>query len=114
MNTAAPQYERGIVPSEVAARKQREGELFGKTAKTNKQDNLKGANTTGGYTLDQEGLTNNYAVEPETYINEPGDLRQAKEDLAAKRAHELNALAADEAGKLTMEDDTRHKGQGRL
>lgn len=114
MNTAAPQYDRRIIPTEVAARKEREGELFGKTAKTNKQGSLKGINTTSGYTLDQEGLANNYAVEPEMYINQPGDLRQAKEELAAKRAQELNALAVDEAGRLTMEDDTRHKGQGRL
>lgn len=114
MNTAAPQYDPGIIPTEVAARKEREGELFGKTAKTDKRDNLKAINTTGGYTLDQEGLANNYAVEPEMYISEPGDLRQVKEELVAKRAHELSALVADAAGRLTMKADSRYKGQGRL
>ncbi len=34
-----------------------------------------GIDTTSGYTVDQEGLINNYAIEPEMYINEPGDLR---------------------------------------
>ncbi len=113
MNTAVPQYDPGIIPTEVAVRKQREGKLFGTTAKTNQR--VPGSiNTTGGYTIDQEGLANNYAVEPEMYINRRGDLRQENAELATKRAYELRALAVNAAGGLTMEGDTRHKGQGRI
>lgn len=119
MNIAALQYDPGIIPAEVAARKQREGQLFGQTARTKHLDFASvpataSINTTGGYTIDQEGLANNYAVEPEMYINQPGDLRQETAELAAKRAYELKALAGDAVGRLTMENDTRHKGQGRI
>jgi hypothetical protein len=113
MNTVVTQYDSGIIPTEVAARKQREGGLFGTTAKANER--VPGSiNTTSGYTIDQEGLANNYAVEPEMYINEPGDLRQENAELAAKRVYELKALAENAVGQLTMEDDTRHKGPGRI
>lgn len=46
------------------------------------------------------------------YINEPGDLRQKEEELAAERAAEIKSLKQDEQGKLTLEDDSRPKGQG--
>ncbi len=119
MNIALPQYDPGIIPAEVAARKQREGKLFGQTARTKQLDfasvpTTASIDTTGGYTIDQEGLANNYAVEPEMYINQPGDLRQENAELAARRAYELKVLAEDEMGRLTMENDTRHKGQGRI
>jgi hypothetical protein len=32
-----------------------------------------------GYTVDEDGRSNNYAIEPEVYVNEPGDLRQEAE-----------------------------------
>lgn len=111
MSIATPQYDRGIVPAEVAARKEREGEIFGRTPK-DERVNPESIDTTSGYTVDQEGLVNNYAVEPEMYINEPGDLSQQEAELAAKRARELEELAEDGEGRLTMERDTRHKGQG--
>lgn len=119
MNIAALQYDRGIIPAETAARKQREGKIFGQTAKI-KQLNAgsmpttASIDTTGGYTIDQEGLANNYAIEPEMYISQPGDLRQVEAELAAKRTYELKAIAADAAGRLTMENDTRRKGPGRI
>ena len=28
-----------------------------------------------GYTIDEDGRLNNYAIEPEMYVHEPGDLR---------------------------------------
>jgi hypothetical protein len=67
-----------------------------------------------GYTIDTEGRLNIYAIEPEMYINEPGDLRKQQEAEKLQRRHELEALQADEAGKLTMAHDFRHKGPGLL
>jgi hypothetical protein len=75
-NTETDNFDRGIVPAETAARKRREGEDYKRTA-----DELAGVDegsidTTGGATVSNEGLANNYAIEPEMYINEPGDLRE--------------------------------------
>jgi hypothetical protein len=47
--------DRGLVPAEASVRAQREGQQF-----------LRQLNTLGA-TVDQEGLTNNYAVEPPMY-----------------------------------------------
>ncbi|OKH39012.1 hypothetical protein NIES2119_07685 [[Phormidium ambiguum] IAM M-71] len=103
-------YDPHIVPAETAARKEREGDAY-KTLPTegNSDESI---NTTDGYTVDQEGLLNNYAIEPEMYINEPGDLREEEAELAAERAQEIQSLSEDEEGKLTMEEDMRHRGQG--
>lgn len=77
-------YDAHIVPAETAARKEREGEDYKHTP-----DNLESANsinTTGGYTVDSEGLANNYAIEPEMYYEVPGDRRAQKAAEAAARA----------------------------
>ena len=66
-------YDRGIIPAETAARKEREGANF-KTHPT--EDNSDSVHTEGGYTVDKEGLLNNYAVEPEMYYETPGDARK--------------------------------------
>lgn len=66
----------------------------------------------GGYTVDQDGHLNNYPIEPEMYVNVPGDLREKEEAEIEERVHELHELAEDEEGKLTMEHDFRHKGPG--
>ncbi|HEY9798674.1 MAG TPA: hypothetical protein V6D30_23785, partial [Leptolyngbyaceae cyanobacterium] len=68
--------------------------------------------STGGYTVDKEGLVNNYAVEPEMYINEPGDLREKEENLAAERIKEIEESNQDKDGDLTLEDDQRGRGPG--
>jgi hypothetical protein len=69
--------------------------------------------TRDGFTVDQEGLVNNYAIEPEMYVNEPGDLREKEEALKAERAREYSEVHHnDEDGKLTMEGDRRGKGPG--
>lgn len=106
-------YDPHIVPAETGARKEREGDTY-KTiphqeGETQDPDSI---NTTDGYTVDQEGLINNYAIEPEMYINEPGDLREKEAESTAKRAQQIHDLSEDEKGKLTMEDDLRHRGQG--
>ncbi|MEG5056490.1 hypothetical protein QUB60_02710 [Microcoleus sp. A2-C5] len=121
-NMEAPHYDRGITPAETAARQEREGSNFmhatteakQKDAKTDDQTDDESIHTTDGYTVDQEGLVNNYAIEPEMYINEPGDLREKAEAEAAERARVLAEIKdkRGEEGKLTEEADTRHKGPG--
>jgi hypothetical protein len=121
-NMEAPHYDRGITPAETAARQEREGSNFMHTtteakqqsANTNDQTNDESIRTTDGYTVDKEGLVNNYAIEPEMYINEPGDLREKEEAEALERARLLAELKGqkDEQGELTMDRDTRGKGPG--
>jgi hypothetical protein len=113
-------YDRGIIPAETAARMEREGNKY-KTlpteegeadAATNDQTDPESIRTTDGYTVDKEGLLNNYAVEPEIYYEEPGDARtQAAED-RAERVEELGEINQDEEGKLTEKGDKRGRGPG--
>jgi hypothetical protein len=108
-----PHYDRGIAPAETAAREEREGDKFMRTAKDDPQTSDDAIDTTGGYTVDKEGLVDNFAIEPEMYVNEPGDLRKEQEELKAQRAEELSEVRNDdEEGKLTMEADRRGHGPG--
>lgn len=113
-------YDRGIIPAETAARKEREGDLY-KTHpteereasySTDEQTDAESIHTTDGYTVDREGLVNNFAVEPEMYYEVPGDARQAKEADQLHRAEELKEVNEDSAGELTMEEDHRGRGPG--
>ncbi len=104
-------YDPHIIPAETVAREAREGEDFGHVDHDNPAD-TEHLHNRDGYSVDQEGLINNYAIEPEVYINEPGDLREKEEELKAQRRRELQELSEDEDGKLTMEHDWRHKGPG--
>ncbi|WP_413166466.1 hypothetical protein ACL6C3_07100 [Capilliphycus salinus ALCB114379] len=81
-------YDRGIQPAEVGARQDREGVNYKKLAKEQEGQ----PNTTKGQTVDQEGLANNYAIEPEMYINEPGDLREEEEAQKQERVEELKEV----------------------
>jgi len=74
-------YDRGINPAETAARAEREGKDFKESA-----------DSSAGTTVDREGLANNYAIEPEMYIEEPGDLREKQEAEEAERARELKEI----------------------
>lgn len=115
-------YDRGIVPAETAARMEREGSEFKTTpskadeagARTNDQTDSGSIDSTGGYTTDKEGLTNNYAIEPEMYVDEPGDLREKEAGLAAERAAELDEVNEDKEGDLTVEGDQRGRGPGAI
>lgn len=120
-NMQAPHYDRGITPAETAARQEREGSAFLHTPtevsqespKTDEQTDTESIRTTDGYTVDKEGLVNNYAIEPEMYINVPGDLREKEEAEARARAEALQDINDnDEKGKLTMENDSRGQGSG--
>ncbi|TAG85257.1 MAG: hypothetical protein EAZ09_03220 [Oscillatoriales cyanobacterium] len=118
----APHYDRGITPAETAARQEREGANFmhtateesQKNATTNDQSDDESIRTTDGYTVDKEGLINNYAIEPEMYINEPGDLKEQEKAEAQERLRILAEIKdkRGEEGKLTTEADTRGKGPG--
>jgi hypothetical protein len=66
-------FDRGIEPAETAARKEREGDNYKHISEEPAEDSI---DTTAGQTISNEGLANNYAIEPEMYINEPGDLRE--------------------------------------
>lgn len=107
-------YDRGIVPAETAARIEREGDAYKQKPEQSESDKAEGdIDTTGGYTVDKEGLLNNYAVEPEMYYEVPGDLKAKEEALAAERAEELAEVnETDETGKLTSDSDNRGKGPG--
>ncbi|MBE9192809.1 hypothetical protein IQ230_21125 [Gloeocapsopsis crepidinum LEGE 06123] len=102
--------DRGIIPAEVAARMDREGSDYRDTA--DEQADPESIDVTGGATVDQEGLANNYAVEPEMYYDTPGDASQEAEQDKAHRAQELAEANEDKQGELTMEDDTRGRGPG--
>ncbi|MBD2676704.1 MULTISPECIES: hypothetical protein [Nostoc] len=113
-------YDRGIIPAETAARREREGDKF-KTlpteereasSATDDQTNSQSIRTTDGYTVDKEGLLNNYAVEPEMYYEQPGDARQQAAEDTAQRVEELEDINEDEEGKLTEKGDKRGKGSG--
>lgn len=118
---AEDNYDRGITPAETAARREREGELF-KTVPTEQreassptddQTNVDSSiRTTDGYTVDKEGLLNNYAVEPEMYYEVPGDARKEAAADTAQRTEELAEVNEDKEGLLTTDDDKRGRGPG--
>lgn len=83
-------FDRGIIPAETKARIEREGDNFKEMPES---DGETGLDTTGGYTMSNEGLVNNYAVEPEIYYEEPGDLKEKNEALKQERAEELKRVS---------------------
>ena len=113
-------YDRHIIPAETAARREREGNLF-KThpteereasASTDDQTDSQSIRTTDGYTVDKEGLVNNYAIEPEMYYEVPGDAREQAEEDKAARIEELKEVNQSSRGDLTEEGDQRGRGTG--
>src|SRR6478672_11182207 len=109
-------YDPHIVPAETAARIQREGNTYKQhpsdAVRNNDEAGEDAIHTTDGYTVDKEGLLNNYAIEPEMYVNQPGDLRKEQEELTAERAEELEEVNEDSQGDLTLETDKRGRGPG--
>lgn len=117
---ASNQYDSHIIPAETAARQEREGATFKTTpteqrqqdAPTDHQTDDESIHTTDGYTVDREGLLNNFAIEPEMYYEVPGDARQAEAEAQAERAQELQEINQDSEGKLTADHDDRGRGPG--
>ncbi|WP_026072702.1 hypothetical protein [Nodosilinea nodulosa] len=104
-------YDPHMIPAETAARKEREGANF----KQVRDESGNSIDTSAGQTVDKEGLANNYPIEPEMYINEPGDLREEEEAQKAQRQAELREInQTDETGKVTTQSDERSKGVGRI
>lgn len=105
-------YDPNLIPAETAARKAREGEVYKQVPDEAEGESI---DTSGGYTVDQEGLVNNYPIEPEMYIEEPGDLREEQEAEADRRRAELQEInQTDESGQVSGGTDTRGKGVGRI
>ena len=109
-----PHYDRGITPAETAARQDREGDAFmhiptetDLEEKTNQHIDPDSIHSTDGYTVDKEGLLNNYAIEPEMYINKPGDLREKEKAIAHDHAEALKVFSENskESEKPTNEAD---------
>ncbi len=113
-SVAVNNYDRGIIPAETAARQEREGKNFKKTPhQIDERENYhETPDTEGGYTVDREGLLNNYPIEPEMYYETPGDAQQAHQQNVAERAEELRDVNEDKEGQLTMEEDKRGRGPG--
>ena len=84
------------------------------TSSTNDQTNISSIRTTDGYTMDKEGLLNNYAVEPEMYYEVPGDAREVAAEEKAERLQELREINADKTGLLTEDFDKRGRGPGMI
>ncbi|MDC0832418.1 hypothetical protein CKA32_004639 [Geitlerinema sp. FC II] len=106
-------YDREILPTETGERLKREGENFQETPEPAKDPSEGHIDTTKGYTVDREGLANNYAIEPEMYYEVPGDRREKKEALEQQRAEEVETVnETDEDGKLEVGEDRRGKGPG--
>ncbi len=85
-------YDRKIVPAETAARKEREGQDYKHTPDAPEQDVESDLDTTSGFTVDQEGLANNFAIEPEMYYEEPGDLQDKEQQETVQRKEELKEI----------------------
>jgi hypothetical protein len=64
-SVAIDTYDLHIVPAEIAARREREGE------------NYKHLPDAPGLTMDKEGLMNNYAIEPEMHYEVSDDLQKS-------------------------------------
>jgi hypothetical protein len=89
---AKDSYDRKIVPSETAARIEREGQSYKQTPEASEAEVKSDLDTTAGATVDQEGLMNNFAIEPEMYYEEPGDLQDKHEQEEARRKQELKEV----------------------
>lgn len=71
-------YDPHIIPAETAARKEREGDNFKRLPKH--PPGSESLDTTGGFTVDKEGLVDNFGIEPEMYYDEPGDIPAEQQD----------------------------------
>jgi hypothetical protein len=77
-------YDPHIIPAETAARKEREGENFKHLPEH--PPGSESLDTTAGFTVDKEGLVDNFGIEPEMYYDTPGD---ASDEAKAQAQAEL-------------------------
>ena len=78
LHNTADGYDSNIIPAEVAARKEREGENFKHLPQN--PPGSESLDTTGGFTVDREGLVDNFGIEPEMYYETPGDVKEEEID----------------------------------
>ncbi len=71
-------YDANIIPAETFARKEREGDNFKHLAE--RPPGSESLDTTGGFTVDKEGLVDNFGIEPEMYYETPGDVQEQETD----------------------------------
>jgi hypothetical protein len=64
------------------------------------------------YTVDQDGLMNNYPVEPEMYFEVPGDAREQNEAVKAARAKERREVTENSLGNSDGEEEVGNHGRG--
>lgn len=76
-------YDPHIIPAETAARKEREGDNFKRLPKH--PPGSESLDTTAGFTVDKEGLVDNFGIEPEMYYDTPGDATAAAKAAAAEQ-----------------------------
>ena len=103
-------YDPHLIPPESVARAKREGDEFGHVNKD--PSDTEQLHTRSGYTVDQEGLINNYAVEPKMYINEPGDLDEEQGFVAYQKAANFKSLTQNEKGEVAKTRDWNNRGPG--
>jgi hypothetical protein len=80
-------YDPHIIPAETAARKDREGDSYKHIPEN--PANVDSIDTTGGYTVDKEGIVNNYASEPEMYSETVGDLQEVNNNLSTRNKYTI-------------------------
>lgn len=103
-----PHYDAHLIPTETAAR---EGSHFGHVNHS-RADDKEHIHTRDGYTVDQEGLINSYAVEAPLHISEPDDLAAEEISITKKRAAEHKELSKDAEGNLSSSTNWQHEGAG--
>jgi hypothetical protein len=69
-------HEAYLIPAETLARMDREGDHFRHLAEDPAGEDSFEA--TRGFTVDREGLLDNYAIEPKMYYETPGDLPEGE------------------------------------
>lgn len=86
-NKTDANYDPNLSAAETGARQKREQEKFKELPENNSD-----FDTQSGFTVDREGLANNYAIEPEMYVEERGDLREENEENQHRRQQELEEI----------------------
>jgi hypothetical protein len=79
---------------------------------TDEKTIIENLNGTNHYTVDQDGLMNNYPVEPEMYFEVPGDAREQNEAEKAARAQERREVTENSLGDPEGEEHVGSHGKG--
>jgi hypothetical protein len=79
---------------------------------TDEETIIENLNGTNHYTVDQDGLMNNYPVEPEMYFEVPGDAREQNEAEKAARAQERREVTQNSLGNPDGEEEVGNHGRG--